>query len=249
MAKLTARAADAAKPGEKRREIADSAVPGMVLVVQPSGAKSYALRYRHAGKSRRLTLGRHPVLGLADARVAARDAVARIDAGSDPNAEKRAARAERIEADLFERDKVKTLLALCEDRHLSALKSGAEPARRLHAEVLPRWGDRDIHDIRRRDVIDLLDAIADSGRKTTANRIRAYLSRFFAFMVEREVIEVSPAAGVRAPAKEVSRDRVLSEDELRWLCLACAEIGPPFSPVARFLTLTGQLGKLSHPGR
>jgi integrase len=231
MPKLTARAVDAAKPTQKRREIADATVPGMVLVIQTSGQKSYVLRYRHAGRSRRLTLGRHPVLGLADARAAARHALAQI---------------ETVAAELSERDKVKTLLALYEDRHLSTLKSGPEAARRLRAEVLPRWGDRDVHDIRRRDVIDLLDEIADSGRKTTANRVRAYLSRFFAFLVDREVIEASPAAGVRAPAKERPRDRVLSEDEIRWFWRACEAIGAPFGPVARFLLLTGQrLGEVS----
>jgi integrase len=246
MPKLTARAVEAAKPTQKRREIADATLPGLVLVVQPSGQKSYVLRYRHAGKSRRLTLGRHPVLGLADARAAARDALAQIDAGTDPQAEKRTARAAKVEAELSDRDKIKTLLALYEDRHLSTLKSGSEAARRLRAEVLPRWGDRDVTDIRRRDVIDLLDEIADSGRKTTANRVRAYLSRFFAFCVDREVIEASPAAGVRAPAEERPRDRVLSDDEIRWFVRACDDVGAPFGPVARFLLLTGQrLGEVA----
>lgn len=246
MPKLTARAVEAAKPEANRREVPDAGVPGLVLVVQPSGAKSFALRYRHAGKSRRLMLGKHPTLTLADARAGARAALVKVEGGADPGAEKRAAKADRIEVELSARDKVKTLLALYEERHLSTLKSGAEPARRLRAEVLPRWGERDIHAIRRRDVIELLDDIADSGRKTTANRVRAYLSRFFAFCVDREVIEVSPAAGVRAPAKERPRDRVLSEDEIRWLMCACEALGPPFGPVTRFLLLTGQrLGEVA----
>jgi integrase len=78
---------------------------------------------------------------------------------------------------------------------------------------IPAWGDRDVREITRRDVRDLLDAVADTGRMTTANRLRLYLSGFFAWCVDREVIEANPVAGVKAVAKEVRRDRVLSEAE------------------------------------
>ena len=64
------------------------------------------------------------------------------------------------------------------------------------------WGERDIQDIAKRDVIDLLDTIADSGRVVTANRLRAYLSKFFNWCVDRDMIDVSPAMNVKAVAKE-----------------------------------------------
>src|SRR5699024_1133497 len=131
--------------------------------------------------------------------------------GGDPAAEKRAAKGALAEAD---RDKVKTLFEQFDRRHLSTLKSGKVIRRELERHVIEAWGERDIHEITKRDIIDLLDGIADSGRLTTANRVRAYLSGFFNWCVGRDVLPMSPMIGVKAVAKEVSRDRVLSDDEI-----------------------------------
>lgn len=270
---------------DKRREVPDPALSGLYLVIQPGGAKSWAARYRFANKPRKLTLGRWPVMGLADARKAASEALAKVEAGIDPANEKTRAKVERKEAVKvakaveggvqiekaramladFERrgilhyvaeaapeaveqlrdaagapNKVKTLIGDYAKRHLSTLRSGAEVKRRLEVEVLPAWGDRDAREITRRDVRDLLDKVADSGRLTSANRLRLYLSGFFAWLVDREVIEASPVVGVKAPAKEQKRDRVLSEDEIRWFWQACDAVGEPWGPLGKVLLLTGQ---------
>ncbi|MDW3117174.1 MAG: tyrosine-type recombinase/integrase [Roseovarius pacificus] len=125
-------------------------------------------------------------------------------------------------------------------RHLSKLKSGADVQAQLARHVLPSWGDRKIQDIGKRDVIDLLDGIADSGRVVTANRVRAYLSSFFNWCVERDVIAASPLFGVKPVAKEASRERVLSDDEIRWLWRAGDDLGQPWGQIAKLLLLTGQ---------
>lgn len=270
---------------DKRREVPDPALSGLYLVIQTGGAKSWACRYRFANKPRKLTLGRWPLMGLAEARKAASDALAKVEAGTDPANEKTRAKVERKEAVKvakaveggvlvetaremladFERrgivdyvaeaapeamgklrdaagapNKVKTLVGDYAKRHLSTLRSGGEVKRRLEVEVLPAWGDRDAREITRRDVRDLLDKVADTGRLTSANRLRLYLSGFFAWLVDREVIEASPVVGVKAPAKEQKRDRVLSEDEIRWLWSACDAVGEPWGPLGKVLLLTGQ---------
>ena len=122
----------------------------------------------------------------------------------------------RLEAQFSDRDKVRMLVEQFDRRHLSSLKSGAQARRFLDRFVVVAWGERNIQSITRRDVIDLLDCIVDSGRTTTANRVRAHLSKFFNWCVERDVIEIAPTTSVRAPAKEVTRDRVLSDEEVRW---------------------------------
>ena len=176
---LTTKAVDAAKPDtDRRREVADAALPGLYLVIQPSGAKSWALRYRFGGKPAKLTLGRWPVMGLADARAAASEALDKIDHGKNPSVEKKATKAAKLEAQLSDRDKIKTLIGQFDKRHLSGLKSGRVVRRELDRHVVSEWGERDIHEISKRDVIDLLDGIADSGRVVTANRVRAYLNKF-----------------------------------------------------------------------
>ncbi len=243
---FTTKTVEAVKPTATRTEIPDPALTGLYLVVQPSGAKSWALRYRYGGKPKKLTLGKWPIMGVALARAAATEAIEAVELGKDPGAAKKKAKADRVEAQLSERDKIKTLIGQYGKRKLAQLKSGAVVKRELERHVVEEWGDRDIHDITRRDVIDLLDGIADSGRVVTANRVRAYLNTFLNWCVEREVIDLSPAQGVKPVAKEKSRDRVLSDDEIRWFWQACEGLGFPWGPFGQTLLLTGQrLGEVA----
>ena len=89
------------------------------------------------------------------------------------------------------------------------------------------------------DVHDLLDKIIDRGAPISANRTLAALRRMCSWAVERDIIEVSPCDGVKAPSAAVSRDRVLSDDELRIAWGAFEKTGWPFGPLARLLVLTG----------
>jgi integrase len=232
---------EAIKPDPNQRlELPDPALSGLYLVVQPSGAKSWALRYRYAGKPKKLTLGRWPVMGLADARAAASNAIEAVDYGNDPSAAKKATKAARLETQLSERDKIKTLVEKFGARHLSTLKSGETVKRELNRHVVAIWGERDIQTITKRDVIDLLDGIADSGRVVTANRVRAYLNKFLNWAVERDIIGQSPAMGVKPAAKEKSRDRVLTDQEIKWFWQACSIEGQPWGHLGKMLLLTGQ---------
>ena len=76
-------------PRKVRREIADAGLTGLYFVIQPSGAKTWALRYRYAGAPRKLTLGVFPAIDLDKARQRAADALEAVSQGRDPCAEKR----------------------------------------------------------------------------------------------------------------------------------------------------------------
>ncbi|MFV0299900.1 MAG: tyrosine-type recombinase/integrase [Paracoccus sp. (in: a-proteobacteria)] len=235
--KLTAASVDKLQPTDERQEIPDALCTGLYFVVQPTGKKGWQVRYRHSGTHRRMTLGAYPILSLADARQRARDALAAASEGRDPAEEVRAAKAPKPEDD---RDKIRSLIGQYHKRHLASLKSGAVVRRELDRFVVAEWGERDIHSVTKRDVIDLLDDIADSGRVVTANRVRAYLNKFLNWAVERDIIPISPATGVKPVAKEASRDRVLSDDEIRWFWTACETEGFPWGPLGKVLLLTGQ---------
>ncbi len=239
---FTAKAVEAIKPDPaKRHEVPDPALSGLYLVVQPSGAKSWALRYRFNGKPRKLTLGKWPIMSVANARALASEAIDAVEHGNDPAEEKQRAKADRLQSDLSERDKIKTLVDRFARLHLSKLKSGQDAKRWfLDPYVVARWGDRDIHTITKREVADMIDDIAESGRVTMANRVLAHARKFFNWCVERDVIEVSPVASIKRPAPEKTRDRVLSDDEIRWLWTASETVGQPWGPLAQFLLLTGQ---------
>lgn len=236
---LTPRSIDQMKPDpKKRREVPDPALSGLYLVVQPSGTKSWAVRYRHGSKPRKMTLGKWPVLSLADARLAASKALAEVEAGNDPGAAKIAAKSKHA-ADI-DHNSFSALLDHFTNRHLSKLKTGMQNKAALDSWALPRWKDRDARTITRRDIMDLLDDIMDEGKETTANRVRVYLSKFFGYLVERDVVEVSPVLGIKPPAKERSRERVMSDDEIRWFWMACEKTGQPWGTLGKLLLLTGQ---------
>src|SRR3954451_13337658 len=89
---LTARAVETLKPDNERREVPDGLLRGLYLVVQPSGARSWAVRYRHVGKPRKHTLGSYPGVDLAAARATARKALEAVAMGRDPATEKQEAK-------------------------------------------------------------------------------------------------------------------------------------------------------------
>ena len=226
---LTARAVEAVKPEAVRREIPDGGIPGLYLVIQPSGAKGWAVRYRHNGKPRKLTLGKFPVLTLAEARDRARGALAIASGGVDPGAQ-----------DHRRADTVAALVADFIARHVSKTKSATETARIFEREVLPEWGDRKAAEITRRDVIDLCDGIADRGSPYMANRVLAAVRKMFNWAVSRDALQWSPCIGVKPPAQERARHRILTDDEIAVFWKATGALGYPYGPVFRLLLLTGQ---------
>jgi hypothetical protein len=81
------------RPGERGRvEYWDDNVSGLSIRVSEAGRKTWSVMYRVNGRLRRYTLGVYPVLGLADARRKAAAALRDASSGTDPAAEKIAAR-------------------------------------------------------------------------------------------------------------------------------------------------------------
>jgi integrase len=233
---LTARTIETVKPGRQRREIPDRRMPGLYLVLQPSGAKSWAVRYRHAGTPRKHTLGSYPAIDLKSARALASKALRAVAEGRDPGREKAQERGAP--------DTVEAVAAQFLDRHCkrSNRPSTAEATeRQLRLYVLPRWRGRLARDITRRDVLDVLDRVVDAGKPIAANRVLAAVRKMFAWAVSRDIIAASPCAGVKPPAAERSRDRILTDHELRNVWQAADKpLGGPFGALVKLLILTGQ---------
>ena len=110
----------------------------------------------------------------------------------------------------------------------------------IEREIKPKWKGRQVQAIKRRDIVDLLDAVVDRGAPTAANRLHSTLRKFFNWCRERGVLDTSPLGNIKAPAAENTRDRVLSDIEVRWLWQATDDIGWPFGPLVRLLLLSGQ---------
>jgi integrase len=128
--------------------------------------------------------------------------------------------------------------------------SWQEDQRKIERDLLPRWGKRKMKDIRRREIIDLLEDVADGkgdGRRKpgkpapiSANRLAALISRLLTFALDREVIDTYPAHRLPRPGTEIAKDRVLSEEEIRvvWSCVA--DLAPTTAATWRLILLTGQ---------
>src|SRR5262249_3308755 len=105
--------------------------------------------------------------------------------------------------------------------------------------VLPAWRGRTVHDIARRDVYALVNAVAER-HPVMANRPLAHLSKFCNWLCERDIIPASPCAGVQRPSKERPRERFLSDAEIVKLWHACEAIGGTAGSAIKLLLLTGQ---------
>ncbi|MDA2927999.1 integrase arm-type DNA-binding domain-containing protein [Acidobacteria bacterium AH-259-G07] len=232
---LTAKQVQYMKPDPERRlEVPAGPPDGLYMVVQPSGTKSWAFRYRWKGRPKKLTLGkRYPDLSLAAARAEAEAALAQLRQGIDPTM----AKAEEGQA---EPDTFSQVVREFVERYAKRNKTWSETERILNHEAVSKWKKRPIQEINRADILRLLDGIMDRGADVMANRTHAALGKLFNWAVERGIIESSPMAGIRPPGKEKSRDRVLSPDELAEVWRATKGLGFPLCPFFRLLILTAQ---------
>jgi hypothetical protein len=225
-------------PAMGRIEIFDASSP-LVLRVSASGQKTFSVYYRFEGRHRRYTIGSFPALKLAKARQLAREALEKVDNEIDPSAEKRA----RREAGSPDQDTFAMLVDDYLDQYARKNTRAAtykETKRVLERDVSPKWGSRPIGGITRGDVNKLIDAIAARDVPVQANRTLAHVRKVFNWAVQKDRLQVSPAEGIKPPAKERARDRALSDDEVRWVWTACDELGWPFRPLAKLLLLTAQ---------
>src|SRR5262245_11171109 len=190
--RLTAKAVENAKPSSRRREIADGGCKGLYFILQPSGAKSWAVRYRHDGRTRKLTLDGFP--SLADARRRATAALHELELGRDPAADRFEAARLAAQADA---ERKRDTLEQWSTRFLEQHGKTLRPASRRQLEhvfgryLLPAWHGRNVGEVRRRDVRELVEDIA-SKHVAMANRTLGWTSKFFAWLCERDIIEASP---------------------------------------------------------
>lgn len=233
--KLTAAAVEKLGPPESGRiEYFDTLLRGFALRITARGSKSWVLFYRVHGRQRRMTIGSYPMFDLSEAREEARKALQLVEKGQDPAAIREEQRRKRPD----------TVIAVAENfiqRHAKPNnRTWREVERMFEIHVLPTWGKRDIGSITRRDVIDLLDQVADRTSSVRANRVLANVRKLFAWAAERDIIESSPVAGVKPPGRENERDRVLTDNEIKAFWKATEVLGWPFGPFAQMLLVTAQ---------
>ena len=222
-------------PESGQVEVADAVVPGLRLRIGVSGAKSFVLRKRVAGKYRNITLGRYSErLPLSEARKKARQILSDVEIKADPTAslpkpQKRSAAGHTVNSLWPSYRKAK-----------AHLRGTAEIERVFERHILPAFGDRAADEITRSEITRFIDEIAQRA-PVMARNVLAQFSSFYSWALPRlDRLPGNPCRDAGRPPKPKPRERVLSDREIGALWHVLEEEGAPFGPAIRLLLLTGQ---------
>lgn len=249
---------DSAKAGAKDYFIWDEKLSGFGLKVTPSGGKVYVLQYRiarpgiaSATAPRRYTIGKHGKVTPDQARAKAKILVGMVTEGKDPKEaeadDMRAADAKK--ADKADKAKQENELAFSRLADVWLDHYENEKRRRLSSVTLaklvvrnhlkPFLGSTPVTQVTRADMQSVIDAIPAHKRAMRRN-VFAYSSVFFGWVRRRGYLESNLLENMDKPEAPPSRDRVLSERELKAVWNATPTMSHPFGPFVRLLILTIQ---------
>jgi integrase len=208
----------------------DDKIPGLGLRKYAGGSATWIFRYRIGGLQRNMKLGNASALNVKNARESARPLYAAVMLGKDPAGERAEARAKVVES-------FGSILVLYLARKRAELKprSFEELQRHLEKHAAPLH-KADLATIERRTIAGLLTNLAASSGPTLANSVRSSLSSFFGWAMREGLADVNPIIATNKAVVLASRDRVLSDAELKQIWAALGD--DPYSDILRLLSLT-----------
>lgn len=231
--KLTPKSINALPPATgKRYEVHDTLLPGLHLRVSATGGKVFYISKRVNGCMKRIRIGAHPIVSLADAREKARGILRDIELGhyEDPSSPV-VTNAPRL------------TLGEVVPQFIDLYAKPRNKDWRGTERVLQKFSSlfsRPIDEIKRADIVRVLDTIIAGGAPTRANRALAAIKKLMNWCIDRAMVETSPVASLRPPTKEVARERVLTDEEVIACWHAGTSEGFPFAQFTQLLILTGQ---------
>lgn len=218
--------------GRSEMIVFDDKLPGFGLRIRAGGKRTWIVQYRVGAKQRRKTLGSFPTISADRARAAAKQDLAEIQLGSDPQAKKAEQRARAVE----------TLEAIA-GRYLRHQRERLKPRSldQVETHLKKHWSPLNglpIHEITRRNIAARLGEIADERGPFAANRARTTLSGLFSWAMKEGLVDANPVIGTNLQADEQPRERVLTDAELVAIWNACRD--DDYGRIVRLLILTGQ---------
>jgi integrase len=207
----------------------DELLPGFGVRVGTTGRKSFFVGTRINGKYRRITLKPpYDLLSLADARTKAKAIMTDAHGGIGPELRKK-----REEKGTFGAVAAAFMQDYAKDH-----RTRGEYQRKIDVD-LADWHDRQITDIKRADIKDLIRVKARTA-PVAANRLLSVISKIFNWAVKEEIIESSQATQLDRPGKETERERSLSAEEIKNVWGVFDGLGYPWGPLYKMLLVTGQ---------
>ena len=228
----------ALKPKTSRYEVWETGRNGFGIRVSPHGRKSWVFMYWFEGMQKRMTFGVYPEMTLEKAHSAHAKAREQLFNKIDPS--------ELLVQSNIEHRGAPTVSQLVNEYIEKWAKprkrTWEEDARMLSKDVVPPLGKRKAKDIKRRDIVLLIDEIVERGSPITANRTLRIIKKMFSFAVKRGVLDASPCMEIDPPAKENQRERILNEEEIKmfWFGLNKAKMSESTKLVLRLLLITAQ---------
>lgn len=212
----------------------DTEVKGFGVRASAGGSRRYVVQYRVPGQraTKKLSIGAIDTLTIDEARRQARTLLAKALTGNDPHAERDAA---KKAAAVTLGSVADAYLKHCEARQ----KPGTFYQTKLH--LTKHWAplrSLPLHKVRRADVATRLTELRDGSGGVSANRSRSALSAFFSWAIGEGLTEVNPVVGTHKPVEEKTRERVLSNAELKAIWNACRD--DSYGRIVRLLILTAQ---------
>lgn len=198
---LTDVAIRAAKPGDKITKLFDE--KGLYLAILPTGAKSWRLKYRVAGKEKTLTLGQWPEVSLKEARRRRDEARALLSEGTDPGAARQAERQRQAELSAHSFEAVAREWAARHLRQRSAVHA-QNVMSRLERFVFPAIGHRPIAELTAREILEVVRRVEALNILETAHRVKWSIGQVIRYAIATDRADSDPTQALRGalpPAK------------------------------------------------
>lgn len=198
----------------------------------PKGTKSFFTRYQYGGskRGRKQTLGRYPTMKLSAALEEAKEVQRKADRGVDPRKTRAALPQERTFGELFAQ--------YFEKRSLK--KARPKTDRYVVHKYLSEWIDRPVCEITRQFARETFRAIHDGGARAQCNLVQYLVSAIFNWALDEGHVEKNPVHRLPLQGEIRSRERFLSDDEIKKLLPALRERGDWTADVLHLMLLTGQ---------
>ena len=223
----------------KQHDYYDTELDGFGVRVSHK-TKKYFVRSLIGVKRVRVMIGSTATKSADTARSEAKIKLGLMESGIDPNEQNRekVRKQQEEELEITVSELVKKYI---EQHAMVEKKSWTEDKRCLDKEVIPIWGRRKAKDIRKRDVVALLDSLKERA-PVMANNTFEKIRKMFNFAVEKDILETTPCLGVKKPTKTEPKDRVLSGVEVAifWNGLDSAAMTDEIRRCLKLILVTGQ---------